>query len=207
MEASLADGCRLNKMATVDAYKVNNAITTQLLISRYSPTEICSIAPAGAVEKTVGIGDLVVAEKVFQHDFGTVKPYGFVWGKAPDGTGFEEEGYSELPGKGFPAGLIKTLDAAHGGQVFFGPLVTGDQFIASREKRDWLSKKFNALAVDMTAAAIAQTCFANGIPCRVLRIVTDQADEAARSNFENVLQPGIDRTDYQKLTRVLLGTR
>lgn len=187
--------------------KVNNAITTQLLISRFSPNEIFSIAPAGAVDSAVGIGDLVVAETVFQHDFGTVKPYGFIWGRAPDGTGFEEEGYSELPGRGLPTGLIKALGAAHRGQVFFGTLVTGDQLIASREKRDWLSKKFNALAVDMTAAAIVQTCFANGIPCRVLRIMTDHADETARSNFENALKPGVDRTDYQELTRILLGTR
>lgn len=63
---------------------INNAITTQLLITRFEVKRIISIAPAGGLADHLKIGDLVIAGEVWQHDFGTMKPYGFIWGKTPD---------------------------------------------------------------------------------------------------------------------------
>ena len=184
--------------------KVNNAITTQILLSRFEIDQVISIAPAGGVTRKVGIGSIILADQVFQHDFGTIKPYGFIWGKAPDGKGWQEPGYNAhlLASEG----ALAKLEAGREGRVFKGAVVSGDQLIASREKRSWLQEKFKALAVDMSAAAIVQTCFANGIPCQIIRVITDHADESARSDFEASLLPGSQEPDYRILFQALIST-
>jgi len=182
--------------------KVNNAITTQMLLSRFEIDRVISIAPAGGVGERVEIGSVILASEVYQHDFGTIKPYGFIWGKVPDGTGWDDAGYNRHLAA--PEELQKRLESAFGKRFFLGPIVSGDQLIASREKRAWLREKFAALAVDMSAAAVVQTCFANGIPCQIIRVITDQADESARSDFEASFIPGSREPDYHFLFKTLM---
>ncbi len=182
--------------------KVNNAMTTQILLSRFEIDRVISIAPAGAVSQNVAIGSLVLADEVFQHDFGSIKPYGFIWGKAPDGTSWEEAGYNGHAAA--PEPLLKRLEVALGGKVLRGTVVTGDQLVASREKRAWLRDKFSALAVDMSAASIVQTCFANAVPCQIIRVVTDNADETARSDFEASFLPSSKEPDYKSLFKAII---
>ncbi len=85
-------------------------------------------------------------------------------------------------------------------------IVSGDQFIASAEKRDWLYKKFKAAAVDMGAAAIAQVCYANRTPVILIRVITDSADSAARTMFRQSM-PGYQTTiDLPELVEGLVRT-
>lgn len=184
--------------------KVNNTITTQTLLSEFEIDLVISIAPAGAVGETVAVGHIVLADRVYQHDFGTIKPYGFIWGKAPDGKDWDEAGYQSHPEA--TDNTLKRLQDTKQSEVFVGPVVSGDQLIASREKRTWLHNKFNAMAVDMSAAAIAQTCYANMTRCLILRVVTDHADESARSDFEASLAPGSKEPDYRMLFKALVDT-
>ena len=165
--------------------KVNNAITAQALLSHYHITSVISISPAGAVNKDVNIGDIIVAAEVYQHDFGTIKPYGFVWSRVPDGTDWDEPGYN-LPDEGFrQLVLLYAKDKKDTrNRIIQGTIITGDQFISSQDKKEWLYKKFKAMAVDMGAAAIAQVCYTNGVPFCILRIVTDKSTIDARPTFE-----------------------
>lgn len=166
--------------------KVNNAITAQALLSHYPIKSVVSIAPAGAVDKSLNIGDIIVATRVYQHDFGTIKPYGFVWSRVPDGTNWDEPGYN-LPDKGLRELVLlyaKDKKKAQNNKIIEGAIVTGDQFISFQYKKDWLSKKFKAMAVDMGAAAIAQVCYASGVPFCILRIITDKSRIDARTDFE-----------------------
>lgn len=186
--------------------KVNNTITTQILMTKFDISLVISIAPAGAVNENVNIGNIVVANEVYQHDFGTEKPYGFIWGKTPDGTGWEEAGYSFHPNVPNTEKIIKQSNEKKLPKVFTGCVVSGDQLIASPAKRAWLKSKFNALAVDMSAAAIAQTCFANMVPCQIIRVITDHADASARSDFEASFLPVSLEPDYQLLFKALMAT-
>lgn len=182
--------------------KVNNAITTQILIGEFSADSIVSISPAGAIQGGLNIGDIVLADRVFQHDFGTVKPYGFIWGKAPDGKGWGEQGY----GKHVDTLEMEGLKENCRRKVLKGIVVSGDQLIASQEKRAWLIRKFDATAVDMGAAAIVQVCFANGVPCKIIRIITDHADETARSDFENSLREEMKEPNFPTLFQALMDS-
>ena len=188
--------------------KVNNAITAQVLLSNYTVKSVISIAPAGAVNKGVNIGDIVVATEVYQHDFGTTKPYGFVWSRAPDGTNWNKLGYNKPDAKLTRLALRNANNKTSQNRIVEGVIVTGDQFISSEDKKDWLSKKFKAMAVEMGAAAIAQVCYANGIPFCILRIVTDKSRIEARTNFEKSIPAyQSDINIIELLKTILRGTQ
>ena len=185
--------------------KVNNAITVQVLLSRYSITSVISIAPAGAVNKGVDIGDIIVATEVYQHDFGTIKPYGFIWSRVPDGSNCDEPGYN-LPDEGFiQRVLLYAKDKKKtGNRIIQGTIITGDQFISSQDKKEWLYKKFKAMAVDMSAAAIAQVCYANGVPFCILRIITDKSTINARTTFEKSVSAYQSDIDIHAFLKTIL---
>ncbi len=169
--------------------KVNNAITAQILLSDHPITSVVSIGPAGAVKKELTIGDIVVATEVFQHDFGTIKPYGFIWDSVPDGAGKNEHGYHLADrALGNAALLYGKQKKKRQNRILKGIIVTGDQFISAQSKRQWLFRKFKAAAVDMGAAAIAQVCYANRVPYCILRVITDKPGVGARIDFEKSYQ-------------------
>jgi adenosylhomocysteine nucleosidase len=161
--------------------KVNNAITAQILISSFSVDSIVSLSPAGAVNPELGVGDMVVASAVYQHDFGTLKPYGFIWNTCPAGTASNGQQYNSYPDTGMKD--IFHRSKASSTKIVEGVVVSGDQFVASDEKKKWLRSKFNAFAVDMGAASIVQVCFANRVPVTVFRVITDTANANARATF------------------------
>lgn len=184
--------------------KVNNAITAQTLLSCFPVNAVYSISPAGALSGNLEIGDVIAVTSVFQHDFGTIKPYGFIWSKVPnsmDATNQQGDDDTLDPRLITPVlNVWKKMKTHHAMNT--GILVSGDQFIASRDKNEWLGKKFSASAVDMGGAAIAQTCLANQVPCCLIRIITDKAGIEARSDF-NASANGY-RTDID-LTKVLIN--
>ena len=182
---------------------INNAITTQVLIARFGVQRIISIAPAGALADQLKIGDLIMASQVWQHDFGTVKPYGFIWGKAPDGSGSHSLGYQQ-PDRAMLEIAQNTSEQikVSENRCYKGIVASGDSFIADNDKKRWIVKKFDAVAVDMGAAAIAQVCYANRIPCLILRMITDKADINARVDFTDSLpsyRSDIDINGYLSL--------
>lgn len=186
--------------------KVNNAITAQALISSFPIDAIISLSPAGAVSPEIEIGDLLVVNEVYQHDFGTTKAYGQIWNRVPDGSDRSESGYN-IPHQKLINALTRSIPLMPPNRAHTEILVSGDQFIASAEKRTWLRQKFKACGVDMGGAAIAQTCYANQIPVGILRIITDRADAEAQPTFvesSNGYQTSIDI--YGVLETLILET-
>ena len=70
-----------------------------------------------------------------------------------------------------------------------GLIVSGDRFVHSSEAVAAIRKNFpDVQAVEMEAAAIAQTCAQFGLPFVVIRAVSDAADEKADVSFDEFLQ-------------------
>ena len=55
-------------------------------------------------------------------------------------------------------------------------MVSGDQFIADRERKETIRETFQGLCCEMEGAAIAQTAYLNGIPFCIVRAISDKAD-------------------------------
>ena len=158
--------------------KVNAGICSQILVDRYNVEGIINTGIAGSLKNEINIGDIVLATVAVQHDV--------------DATGF---GYplGEIPQMGikeFPADeKLRTLaeecsrKANPDIQVFCGRVASGDQFISSKEKKNWISANFDAYCTEMEGAAIAQAAYLNNIPYLVVRAISDKADDSANMDY------------------------
>ena len=150
--------------------KVNAALCAQGMILRYHPRWILNLGVAGAGEEGISIGDMVAANCTVQHDMDT-SPIG-------DPVGYVSKiGLVEIPCD--PA-LLAQLQAAAakvpGLRVHTGVIATGDQFICDEASRQRIHQRFGAKAVEMEGAAVAHACYMHGVPCGVLRSISDQAN-------------------------------
>jgi adenosylhomocysteine nucleosidase len=172
--------------------KVNAAMTTTLLLEHFQPTKVIFTGVAGATDPNLEPGDIVIARQTAYHDMGTLSPTGLEYGGVKNPltpTGDPNPVF-------FPAdpALLTAAEQVGGGATFeatalprgerppkvvVGTVVTGDAFVASKEKRAALRASLGASAVEMEGAAVAQLCFQRNVGCLVIRSITDKADESA----------------------------
>jgi len=168
--------------------KVNAGITAEILTSKYNVDAIIFSGVAGGIDPKLDIGDIIISEKVFHHDYGVIEPGGFTpW----DTVGYEADTFLMRLARD-KAGSVKfqeipekiCKETGHYPRVKTGRVVTGDQFIASEVKRQWLEKTFRADCVEMEGAAVAQVCAINRIPFLIIRCLSDLANENADVDFD-----------------------
>lgn len=162
--------------------KVNAAVATTLMISRYQPTAIINTGSAGGISDGLAVGDVVIGQDVTHHDV-DVAAFGYAVGQMP-GMPESYPGDSRLLALATQAATSFPAAAIHCGQI-----VSGDQFIASSSRFAAIKTAFpQALAVEMEAAAIAQTCYRFAIPFVVVRAISDLADEQASLSFDEFIE-------------------
>ena len=150
--------------------KVNAALCTQSMILHYQPEWILNLGVAGAGDTEVSIGDMVIATAAVQHDMDT-SPIG-------DPVGLVSKiNLVEIPCDAcLRDRLVKAASAVEGMKVHQGIIATGDQFIHDGAVRSRIHGLFRAKAVEMEGGAVAHACYVHGVPCGVLRSISDQAD-------------------------------
>ena len=62
-------------------------------------------------------------------------------------------------------------------------MVSGDQFISDKAKKEWLIEQFGGSCTEMEGAAIAQAAYLNGIPFLIIRAISDKADDSAGMDY------------------------
>lgn len=67
--------------------------------------------------------------------------------------------------------------------VYEGRVVTGDQFISSKEKKAWLTETFGGCCAEMEGAAIAHAAYLNQVPFLIVRAISDKADDSAQMDY------------------------
>lgn len=158
--------------------KVNAGICVQILHDLFGVTHIINTGVAGSLRNEINIGDIVVSTDAVQHDM-DVTPLGYERGQIPG-----------IPVKYFSADTT-LADAAVSAcrrvntdiQVFSGRVVSGDQFISSREVKDFLIKAFDGSCTEMEGAAIAQAAYLNSLPFVIIRAISDKADDSAEMDY------------------------
>jgi len=170
--------------------KVNAAIGATLLLEHFKPSEVLVTGISGGINPELGPGDIVVAVKTAHHDFGILTA-----------QGLEQKGTrNPITGQRNPvffpadAGLLKLADVsaarvklepfqtaagARAPKIIKGVIVTGDVFVADPQRNAALRKDFSADAVEMEGAAVMQVCCQQGVPCLVIRSISDMADSNA----------------------------
>ena len=79
-----------------------------------------------------------------------------------------------------------------------GTIATGDQFVATKEKKDEIVDKFDAIAAEMEGGSIGHVCYVNNVPFTILRSISDSeggavdyatfAEKAAQQSIDVVIE-------------------
>lgn len=168
--------------------KVSAAACAQAAILRYRPAAVINVGVAGTLTNDLSIGDIAVGKDAVCHDMDTTAlgdPAGYI-----SGLGLVKIPLSEE----LSARFLK-ICREKGINALSGTIASGDQFICEKGKKEWISSFFGAVACEMEGQAIAQVCFMNGVPCAVLRSISDSADEgAAQTDYEQFKRFAAERS-------------
>ena len=161
--------------------KVNAARTTQILIDNIKVDYIFNIGVAGGLDQTLSVGDIVIGEKLIQHDF-DITAFGHKKGFIPDvGDFIEADSY-----------LInianEVLKSDKEVSVKHGVIASGDIFCSESWMSEKINQKFNALACEMEGASIAQVCYLCHIPFLILRSISDVPNNNNVVTYEEFLE-------------------
>ena len=160
--------------------KVFSAITASVMIERFHAEKLLFSGVAGGISKELKIGDLIMASALCQHDV-DISAFGHPYGFIPEGSVMIETD-SDL--RSLAAEVAVDMEI----ELYEGIIATGDQFVASSERKEWIEKTFNADALEMEGASVACVCHNFGIPFFVLRAISDSADGEAGVDFDTFLQ-------------------
>ena len=148
--------------------KVNAARCCQILIDNMDVDCIFNIGVAGSVSSDVNICDIVIGERLVQHDF-DITAFNHDKGYIPNiGTVYiDSDPY-----------LVKVAqDTSIDCNLHTGVIASGDIFCTEEAMSRKINTKFNALCVEMEGASIAQVCFLSHIPFLVIRSISDSLNE------------------------------
>ncbi len=148
--------------------KVFAAICAQTMILKYGVSTIINSGVAGTLTDQLHIGDVAISTGCVEHDMDTSAlgdPVGLISGI----------NLITLPTDSKLAQLISEICDASGYRSLQGVIATGDQFICSTEKRQWLNKEFQAIAGEMESGSIAHVCYVNNCPFVAMRVICDEA--------------------------------
>ncbi|MDY6891013.1 MAG: 5'-methylthioadenosine/S-adenosylhomocysteine nucleosidase [Pseudomonadota bacterium] len=162
--------------------KVNAAIGTTLLLQQFKPDCVINTGSAGGFDAALDVGDVVISDEVRHHDV-DVTVFGYEPGQVPGLPAaftadpllarMAEECIAQMPHVNTVRGLI----------------ATGDSFMNCPQRVAKTRVLFPAIkAVEMEAAAIAQTCHQFGTPFIVIRALSDIAGRESNQSFEQFLE-------------------
>ena len=154
--------------------KVNAAITATLLIEKFKVSEVIFSGVAGALDERLKVGDVVIGCDIVQHDV--------------DATafGYKMKEWAFESDKKLVEKAQNISDFDH--HIFFGRILTGDQFVSKKDVKIQLGKNFEALCVDMESGAVAQVCTRLGIKFLIIRSISDSITDESNMEYETFVK-------------------
>ena len=160
--------------------KVFASLTASTMIEKFGCDTLLFSGVAGGINPKLKIGDLIIADKLCQHDL-DITAFGHPHGYVPGGKVFVETS-KEL--RNVAIKVAKENDL----KVIEGIIATGDQFVHSTQRKEFIENTFNADALEMEGASVAVVCDALNIPFFILRAISDTADMDAGFDFDEFLK-------------------
>ena len=159
--------------------KVNSALTATLMIEKFGAQKLLFTGVAGALKNGFKIGDLLYATKVVQHDL-DITAFGHPYGFVPESPIFVE---TDANLNKIAVGVAANL----GINLKNGIVASGDQFVCDESRKSWIERTFDASAVEMEGASVAQVCHALHTPFFMLRAISDEAGSKAEFDFDEFM--------------------
>lgn len=176
--------------------KVAGAVTATLLVEKFGVTHILFTGVAGAGDQSIAVGDIVVADTLVQHDMDASPLFPRFQVPLTGLSHFHADHAMSLQLLAAAQSFLEqdfgdVIDAAQRQafglkqpRVHRGLIASGDQFMNDSARIGTLNGVLPGLvAVEMEGAAVAQVCYELGIPCAVIRTISDNANEEAATDF------------------------
>lgn len=158
--------------------KVNAALCVQILADVFQVSHVINTGVAGSLNAKLDIGDILISRDALHHDMDTTI-FGYQPGEVPQ-MGFREfradERMMELARE-----VCEKVNPDI--RVMFGRVVSGDQFISSKEVKERLIALFQGDCAEMEGASIAHGAYLNGLPFVIIRAISDKADDSAEMDY------------------------
>lgn len=163
--------------------KVNSSRTTQILIDKFEIEYVINVGSAATANDELEIGDIVIGQNLVQHDF--------------DITAFgHKKGYISNVGESVKSDkvLAEKFESAINNienkdyKIKMGTIASGDIFCTEIAMKKKINSKFNADAIEMEGAAIAQVCYLDKIPFIIVRSISDNPNGNNNITFEEYLE-------------------
>lgn len=155
--------------------KVNAAITTSLLLTKYPIQYLINVGVAGG-QNGVNHKDVVISSEVVYHDVDVARFGKYLHGQIP---GSEPLFYADKKLLEATEKVLKKLDLRHK----IGKIASGDQFVYEKEKIKEVNKLYTDIyAVEMEAAAIAHTATEYHVPFIIYRSISDVLDDESQAD-------------------------
>lgn len=187
--------------------KVASAVMASLIAREFGCRGLVVSGVAGGLDPDLHIGDTVIAHSLVQHDYGQLHDAGLTSFRpgvpplGPDRADFAFSVSPELVAKlrhiagdidlpDLPADLLPASapKAWRKRRVIMGRILSGDQFINSETVRERLHRDFDAQAVEMEGAAVAQVGALLGLPVVVVRCLSDLAGADSHLDFPRFVE-------------------
>lgn len=158
--------------------KVNAGICTQILVDEYLVDGVINTGIAGSLNADIEIGDMVLATDTVQHDVDATG-FGYDLGVIP-----RMETSTFIADERLRALAKECCERVNPDiNVFCGRVVSGDQFVSDKAKKQYILENFNGCCTEMEGAAIAQAAYLNNIPFLIIRAISDKADDSATEDY------------------------
>ena len=160
--------------------KVNATITATLLIEKFKVNEVIFSGVAGSLDEKLKVGDVVIGRDIVQHDVDATA-FGYKMGQIPQMKEWAFGSDKELIEK-----TRNISDFDH--HIFYGRILTGDQFVSKKDLKIQLGKDFEALCVDMESGAVAQVCTRLGVKFLIIRSISDSITDESGMEYETFVK-------------------
>lgn len=178
--------------------KVAAAVGTTILLDQFAPDVVINTGSAGGFDSSLNLGDVVVSTEVRHHD-ADVTAFGYEMGQ------MASQPAAFVADKALIEVAEKAIAIKEGQHSVRGLICTGDAFVCSDEKKEYIRKYFpSVIAVEMEAAAVAQTCHQFGVPFVVVRAISDVADKESPMSFDEFLPLAAKRSSEMVSNMVTL---
>lgn len=158
--------------------KVNAALCVQILADVFQVSHVINTGVAGSLNAKLDIGDILISRDVLHHDMDATI-FGYQPGEVPQ-MGFREFKADERMMELAREACEKVNPDI---RVMFGRVVSGDQFISSKEVKERLIAQFQGDCTEMEGASIAHGAYLNSLPFVIIRAISDKADDSAEMDY------------------------
>lgn len=178
--------------------KVNAAAAATLLLAVFHADVLIFAGVAGGLNPALGVGSVLLAERLDIHDYGHVFEGAFT----PTRSGEMPIGAPRLTAltpvaPKVAADLARLRDAVAaklGHPIALGGVITADYFLNCAVTRDQLHAAFDADAIDMESGAVDQVALAWGRPLYVIRTLSDLAGAESHLSYLEMAQMAADNS-------------